>query len=529
MKDTNPNVSPDNTKNLATTGSAKTDVVVFYSFLTNPESVLTSEECIKALIRIWDQEEGSNGSILKCKDDKVENVHTFALASFLAKTTGIVYVPNEKTFWVKDCIRGLWLRLDEDDLATRLLNVLITVVKEVCNKNLAFIAKQSLAKEVLCRLKHFAAQPGFFAPPRDAYILHCRNCFVVVDAKNGTINEHPLSDSNIHSRHQLNVDYVPDAECPRFKHELLSPIITEDETRVLFEYMGQVFLGYNISQKVLIFSGAAGGGKSTIVNIMEMILGRENVAELRTNALHGWYETSRYIGKSLLAGKDVPADFMRHKGASKLKALTGNDMISTEMKHSNDVSTFSGTFNVIITSNCNQPIQIQDDRDAWERRVLSIKCKKPKEGIKPIRDFDKELVETEGSGIFNEALKGLVRIIKAGGTIAASDEQRKEIADLLDESEGLTVFLKDMVYKGETKKDNLTSWELFEAYKQYCIGRGWKPKTITIVRKELVDAMAELFDAPRRTDVTRDGTNHRGYWGVRLKNAQENEAQDNRA
>ena len=35
MKDTNPNVSPDNTKNLATTGSAKTDVVVFYSFLIN--------------------------------------------------------------------------------------------------------------------------------------------------------------------------------------------------------------------------------------------------------------------------------------------------------------------------------------------------------------------------------------------------------------------------------------------------------------------------------------------------------------
>jgi len=488
------------------------DQPVITALLTNDATAF------EALIQLWREQEACRGTMLKCKGAEVDKVNPIGLAAFLAKATGIVFEPQEKTLWLKDSPRALWCLLDEDELATRLLEALTTFIRKAFCKSFEFIAKQSLANEIVRRLKHFAARPGFFDTPPGTYILHCMNCFLVYNAETEQFEKRPLADENIHSRHQLPMIFDPAATCQRFENELLAPITTEDERRVLYEYIGQIFLGKNLSQKVLFFTGAAGGGKSTIVNIIEMLLGRENVAELRTNALHGWYETHRYLGKSLLVGKDVPADFMRHHGASKIKALTGNDLVSTEKKHSNEVSTFAGTLNVIITSNCNQPIMLQDDRDAWERRVLSIKCKAPEAPVKPIRDFDKIIVDSEASGILNLALAGLTRIIRAGGTIEASEEQRREIADLLDESEGVPVFLREKVEMGE-RDQNLTSWELYVAYKEYCKSRGWTPKSQSIVQKELPDFMAAVFSVPRRTDVVRDGTNHRGYWGVRLAGA----------
>ena len=497
-----------NVPGLASDTHATSSILLDYA---NPEEK-------KRLLGVWKEAEEKHGNLLKCKKntDIVEKVNAIGVAAFLAEATGIVFVPTEKTLWLKEPERGLWLLLDEDELVTRILESLNLFIREVINLKFEFVAKQSLAIEIVKRLKHYATKQEFFEAPQDTYLLHCLNCFLLISTKDGSATQYPLTEEWIHSRHQLNVVYTPEAQCPRFLKELLSPIITQDESRVLFDYLGQVLLGHNISQKILILSGVAGGGKSTIVNIFEMMLGRENVAELRTNALHGWYETSRYIGKSLLVGKDVPADFMRHHGASKIKALTGNDLISTEKKHSNEVSTFAGTLNVIITSNCNQPIMLKDDRDAWERRVLSIKCKQPEKKITPIRDFDKILVKTEGPGILNLALEGLKRIIEAGGTIVASAEQKREIEDLLDESEGVPVFLNECIEKGDVN-ENMTSWELFLAYKSYCQSRGWKPKSVTAVQKELPDAIATLFDEPRRTDIIREGTPHRGYWHIRLK------------
>lgn len=148
--------------------------------------------------------------------------------------------------------------------------------------------------------------------------------------------------------------------------------------------------------------------------------------------------------------------------------------------------------------------------------MLSVKCKAPVNPPQPIRDFDRKIFASESAGILNLALEGLKRVIDAGGTIKASEEQELEIADLLDESEGLPVFLRAKVELGE-KDNNITSWELYLAYKAYCESRSWRPKGSTVIQRELPDAMAEIFGVPRRTDVMRDGTAHRGYYGVRLK------------
>lgn len=116
------------------------------------------------------------------------------------------------------------------------------------------------------------------------------------------------------SRNQLPVSFEPGARYDRFLNELLLTAMTEDDVQTLKQYMGQCLLGRNISQTFLILSGTPGGGKGTLVNVIEQLIGRDNSVELRTNCLTGRFEVGRYLGKKLLIGRDVPSDFLQRAG-----------------------------------------------------------------------------------------------------------------------------------------------------------------------------------------------------------------------
>ena len=103
------------------------------------------------------------------------------------------------------------------------------------------------------------------------------------------------------------------------------------------------------------------GGKSTLVRILEAIVG-QNVCQLRTDLLAERFETSRFIGKTLLAGKDVSGNFLHSRGAHVLKALVGDDQLSGELKGLNAAPPILGQFDVAIT--CNSHLRLKLDGDA---------------------------------------------------------------------------------------------------------------------------------------------------------------------
>lgn len=447
-----------------------------------------------------------------------------ALAYLVSLVFGkIVYVGSEDRIYRRD--GGLYTNLPEDLFANEIIDFLLTFFRQqrgglaVCHK-----FNTSLINEILRLIKGFCRDDHFFDRTPGVVILHLQNCFLVRRLGDKGFEQLPLDTEWIHSRNQINAAYDPKAKADRFMGELLMPVLDADEIEVLLQYAAQVLLGENIAEKILVISGLAGAGKSVVVNILEDIIGKQNVTQLRTECLHGWYESNRYIGKSLLVGKDVPPNFLRNRGASQLKALTGKDRINTEAKHSNAVGEIEGKFNVIITSNSNQPLLLQDDRDAWARRMLTItfKGKPPKN---PIPKFDELLLREERSGIINEILRRLEAILANGGKIEPSEAQKRAIADLLDESESERVFLQERVEAVDVPdgasqrrcKENLTSEELYLAYLDYCASRKWTPVPTRKFQQSTVDLMPRLFQRFRRNDIVRNGTNHRGYYAVRFK------------
>ena len=163
------------------------------------------------------------------------------------------------------------------------------------------------------------------------------------------------------------------ADCPQFMNDLLAQALSVEQIETLQKYCGMALLGYNLSQQFIILEGTAGGGKSTIAKIICDVIGEDNVATLRSDMLAERFEMSAFCGKTQLIANDVNSDYMRKKGAGVIKSLTGADTLDVEFKGSNKRVRLKGNFCIAITTNARLQIRLDEDGDAWLRRLVLIR------------------------------------------------------------------------------------------------------------------------------------------------------------
>jgi phage/plasmid-associated DNA primase len=269
-------------------------------------------------------------------------------------------------------------------------------------------------------------------------------------------------------------------------------------------------------QQLLILSGRAGGGKGTVSEIIEGVLGRVNCAELRTNHLTKRFELNSYIGKMLLYGKDVDGDFLEKPGASVIKKLVGHDWVDAEHKFSNERTSIRGEFSIIINCNSRLRVRIDGDVDAWRRRLLLIEYKKAVIS-KVIPNFSKLLMEEEGSGILTWMIAGAIKLIqdvKTYGKIALSEAQSARVDCLLQESDGLKQFIINHIAVGE---GNLTTEEIIAGYVSFCKKKGWRHLQVRVLENNIPNIVLTEFGVQKTNDIVRNSTNRRGYRNLILK------------
>lgn len=442
-------------------------------------------------------------------------------AELISQYFPLVFVPSENHFYAFSPETGLWLAKGTRDMKFMVAKVLVEYGKRRDIKAIADKIGAASTGEVVAFLAQMAKDDHFIQPASAPPYVHCQNGFVVVDRKTGEPTLVDLADGiEFHSRNQVPFHYQPEAACPTFLDKLLKPALSEDDQELLRACVGQVILQKNITQTILLITGTAGGGKSTLVNIIEALAGRANVTELRLSQLHSRFETQRYCGKTLLTAKDIAKGALKDRAANRLKALVGKDALTMERKGQNDVAEVMGTFNVIITSNATQPVLLENDREAWERRLLWIRFHNTRPEH-PINDFDLYLLERESSGILNWALEGLKHIITSG-RMARSQEQIARITGLLASSDSIAEFVRQQVRPSRDPKQTITTTELLIAYTKFCQERDWEPESERAFLAGSAEKIRLIYGIPKRTDVVRKGTNHRGYYGLEIVNQETN-------
>ncbi|MCP4986065.1 MAG: hypothetical protein GY928_08345 [Colwellia sp.] len=425
-----------------------------------------------------------------------------------------LYEPDERDFYRYDGSTGLYKEISSDVIKQEISKRILNVSRDGGDERLEGKRSNSTLNSITGQLKGISEKRGAFNN-NERKIVHMANG--VLEFKDDGEADLVSFSPDHYSRNQSPIPFDESAQCPRFLNELLLLGTSSEDAVLIQKYMGLCLLGNNLVQRFLILDGEAGRGKSTLSIIIQKLIGQNNVSELRTRHLSDRFELYRYLKKTLLVGVDVPGDFLNLKGAHVMKGLVGGDWFDAEQKGGTDSFPMCGNYCIVITSNSRLQVRLDGDIGAWRRRLLIVRFEGPKPK-KKIPNFADVLIEQEGSGILNFALSGLGMVledIRDHGNIQLSASQIGVVDALLAESDSLRNFLKDNVVKSEDK--DLTVQEIIESYAEYCPKKGWNPKPITVIHKELEGVMLDLFGTSKANSIMRDGKASRGFRRVRFK------------
>ena len=429
----------------------------------------------------------------------------------------LVYESLEEDFYQYNPKNGLWEVVSEDQVQWQFGLDFKAAADEVGVEGFIWKRKNGMLASLVNMLRGLVGRRDAFKKREP--VIHLANG--MLDLKHEAprlMSFHP----DYRSRNLCPLKLDPQAQCPRFINELLRAALDDDDIDLLQRWAGCVLLGNNSAQRILLLIGTPNGGKSTLIEIIEKVIGEQNVAQIRTKHLNKQFELYKFLGKTLLTGKDVGGEFLSEEGAEVLKALVGNDLLDAEKKYGNEQFQLRGNFNMAITCNSKLRVKLEGDAGAWQRRLMIINYSKPKPKER-ITEFADKLIAAEGPGILNWMIEGAIKFLaeeRAHGDFQLTAEQKGRVEVLLAESDSVRQFVQDrvQVVKGQT----VTVTELQAAYFEYCEEMGWHAFRPQDFRSGITDLMLEVHRVGKSHDISRGMKDtNRGFRNVTIVNAQE--------
>lgn len=207
-------------------------------------------------------------------------------------------------------------------------------------------------------------------------------------------------------------DYNPNAY-----HELadktLNKIACDDvDVRALFEeYIGYNFYRRNELGKAFIFTGDKSNGKSTFLDVMNVILGEENTSALDIRELGDRFSTEMMFGKLANIGDDIGDEFLSGTAVSLFKKIVTGNRIKAERKGQ---QAFNFSPYVKLSFSANEMPKMRDKTGAVIRRLVMIPCdarfSKDDPDYRPFIKY--ELIERDAIEYFIKiGIDGLKRVL----------------------------------------------------------------------------------------------------------------------
>lgn len=451
------------------------------------------------------------------------------IAGWIECENDIVFASEFQKFFQYSPEEGIWHPLLSQQVDAIISFYLSRLAKESGKSMLHFKKRKTVLVSIRSQLESQALRCILRAGrQRDWHAVSVANTVIVVTEPTSMMKSSvfpmEFSQSFLHLG-KSDINYEEGAECPRFLNELLSPVLDPDDIALLQMVFGLILVTRNDLQKILLLEGAGNLGKGVVTRILDSVVGRNQVTELRTQNLLSRFELSRFRGMQLLAGRDVQFDFLRRPGAAILKALTGGDLLNTELKNVNEAGSLVGDFHVVITSNSPLLLRVDEDSTAWERRLLIIPFHAPSGDLpKRIRNFEQILLSEEGPGILNWVLQGAQRALQEifeHGTILLTPLQRARIENRVKESDTIGFFVDEgLVF---SSKSSISSEQLLEAYQNFCSDKSIVCERDRAFQMNVKYHIERRFGSKVRpsenTTCSQNSARRRGYFGIALANA----------
>ena len=284
-------------------------------------------------------------------------------------------------------------------------------------------------------------------------------------------------DAKYRFTYQLPIIYDPKATCP-LTDKFFDTILDAEQRQTVEEWLGYYFFRNYQFKKAIIFVGQGDTGKTTLLEVIDFMLGKENISAVslqkmtsdRFAAAHMFEKHGNLVDE--LSAKDIV-------DTGNFKIATGGGSISGEYKFGNQFS-----FNNFskLTFACNKIPDVKDfDDEAYFNRWMPIRFEKTIEHKIP--NFIKNLTtDAERSGLFNLAMVGLDRLLTNGGfsyNKTAMDTKR----EMMRSGSSIAQFAAEACVKdlgAEISKE-----DLYTAYTDFCATKDVAAETIKMLGTRL--------------------------------------------
>lgn len=270
--------------------------------------------------------------------------------------------------------------------------------------------------------------------------------------------------------YQFPVVYDAKAECPKTL-AFFNQILTPDQVPTIQEWIGFYFYRLYMFKKAIIFVGEGDTGKTTLLETITNLLGRDNISSVslqkmtsdKFSAAHLYEKHGNLVDE--LSARDI-AD------TGNFKIATGGGSISGEYKFGNQFSFHNFSK---FTFACNKIPDVKDfDDEAYFNRWMVVRFER--RITNKIPNFIQTITtEQERSGLFNYAMEGLERLIlQAGFSYAKTAMDTKK--EMMRGGSSIAVFCADCVQQEVGAE--ITKESMYDEYTTYCTENGIPAETM---------------------------------------------------
>lgn len=387
-------------------------------------------------------------------------INTFLLAKQLLKEIPTFYDGFE--FLRYDNTKGIWV--PDSDAFFR-----------------AHITKNKLAKETKIKLlNETISSIKALSYSREAFGDTDLNKIVLENGvydfkKNKFVDEFS---PELYSRSSHPIQYDAEADCPVFKG-FLKEVVGEEQVPFVFEWFGYNFYRSYEIQKMLFIHGKGGTGKSTLINVLQSILGASNHSSvtLRDLMMERFAKVSLH---RMVANFDSDAKPEYLADGATLKMLTGEDSIYADRKNQEPIIFYNFAK---LTFSLNSMPAMRDFSGGLKRRMLILTMDN-KITEEMMERFPIEAIRAETAGIFNEAMKGLRRVMK-NKAFTETDDMKHQVGLWEKGNDVVSLFIEDECEVGSDF--NTPVKEAYGDYKNYCQVSGYKSLSRNAFSQRMTD------------------------------------------
>lgn len=317
--------------------------------------------------------------------------------------------------------------------------------------------KDAQRKEVYKYINLKCTKTGEFANPR---YIGLKNKIVDIQ----TLETFDYSPSWI-INNRINYTYNPNAYHELTDSTLNKVCCNDPQIRLLLEEMvGYTLYRKNTMQSCFILTGEGSNGKSTILNVIKKLLGRENYTSLDLRELEDTFKPAELYNKLANIGDDISAKFLESSSVFK-KVVTGESFV-VQRKYAQPFSLECYATQIFCA---NELPQVKDKSDGFARRLVVIpfnaKFTKQDPDYDPFIE-DKLLGDEAIEYLLKISIEGLQRVLINKG-FTKSDSAEKEKREYI-------IFNNNVLewFEEEPKVENEAVSDVYTLYQVWCANNG---------------------------------------------------------